>query len=70
MTQLGVAPLSYGTIADWCRLRGRNPNPAEVDALIELDAALMHHTTPEAKPVDEPKPTPAWPKRKGAPSQR
>jgi hypothetical protein len=43
----GLAPLAYGTIADWARLTGRRPRPHEVEALITLDAVLRH---PEAGP--------------------
>lgn len=38
----GVAPLSYGTIADWTRLTGAIVRPEEVRALIRLDAVLLH----------------------------
>lgn len=36
----GLAPLTYGTIADWARLTGRFPRPHEVRALLLLDAAI------------------------------
>lgn len=36
----GLAPLSYGTIATWAALTGRTPSPRDVEALLELDAAM------------------------------
>lgn len=36
----GLAPISYGTIADWARLTGRAPAPHEIRALLRLDAAM------------------------------
>jgi hypothetical protein len=62
--QYGVQPLSYGTLADWARLTDRHPTPAEVSALIALDAAM---SAPAEKPKStEAKPltTPSWPTRK------
>lgn len=39
-TMAGLAPLGFGTIADWARLTGRHPSPADVEALLQLDAAM------------------------------
>jgi hypothetical protein len=36
----GLAPLSYGTVADWAALTGRDPTPEEVEALMQLDVVL------------------------------
>ena len=38
----GVAPLSYGTIAQWAALTNRSVTPLEVDALIRIDAVMVH----------------------------
>lgn len=43
----GVNPLTYGTIADWARLTGRDLQPHEVHALITLDAVLRHPEPPK-----------------------
>ncbi len=43
----GVAPLTYGTIADWARLTGTEPEGYEVEALLLLDAVMRH---PEIDP--------------------
>lgn len=40
----GFAPLTYGTIVDWARLTGRQPDGADVLALMRLDAILRHPT--------------------------
>ncbi len=37
----GLAPLGYGTIADWSALTGNDPDPLEVEGMIAIDAALM-----------------------------
>jgi hypothetical protein len=37
----GLAPLTYGAIADWARLTGRRPHPYEVRALLTLDAVML-----------------------------
>jgi hypothetical protein len=37
----GFAPLSYGTVADWARLRGHTPSSADVEGLMRLDAVLL-----------------------------
>lgn len=38
----GVDPLTYPTIDAWARLTDRRPWPDEVDALLQLDAAMRH----------------------------
>lgn len=68
MSSAGMAPLGYGTIADWSRLTDQHPEPHEVDALLRLDAAMRHtpaieEKKPEREVVVEPKPS-RWPKPK------
>jgi len=60
----GMAPLSYGTIADWSRLTGTVIDPLEVEALIQLDGALIGSSGTAEADKPEPKPTPAWPEKK------
>lgn len=67
-TMSGLAPLSYETIAHWSTLTGRNPDPLEVRALIDLDSVLMgQYRDPDAKapePDEQPVRDDAWPERK------
>jgi len=44
--------LNYGTIADWCRLKGMRPTAAEVDALLMLDGILLHPPKEDAESGD------------------
>ena len=43
----GYAPLSYAELVSWALLTGRQVTPAEVDALMALDAVLRHPEPPE-----------------------
>lgn len=36
----GPNPLTYENIESWARLTGRSPEPYEVEALLEIDAAV------------------------------
>lgn len=45
----GLNPLTYTTIADWSRLTGTTVYPHEVQALLALDAVMLH----PPKPKDE-----------------
>lgn len=45
-SEVGVNPLSYQTVESWARLTGRTVSPADVDALMRLDAVLRN---PEAE---------------------
>lgn len=42
----GLAPLSYGTLAEWSKLNHTELSPIEVQALMYLDAILL---TPDKK---------------------
>lgn len=44
--QYDVHPLTYTTIAAWVKLTGRDPRPHEVEALLNVDAA-MFNSAPE-----------------------
>lgn len=41
-SEVGMNPLTYGTIESWARLTGRHPSPADVDALLRLDDVLRN----------------------------
>lgn len=43
----GLSPLAYSTIADWARFKCVSPEPHEVEALIALDAVMLHPGSPE-----------------------
>lgn len=60
----GLLPLSYTTIADWARLTDTDVDPLEVDALMQLDAAMLYPEEPKEDGEPEVKPTPAWPTKK------
>jgi hypothetical protein len=38
----GLLPLSFTTIAAWSELKGVSVEPHEVDALIQLDSAMLY----------------------------
>lgn len=44
VTMVGTfpAPLTYGQLAEWARLMGREPTPGDVDALFALDAVARN----------------------------
>ncbi len=44
----GYNPLTYSTIADWARLKDVDIEPHEVDALLYLDAVMLHPGDREA----------------------
>ena len=66
--QHGVNPLTYGTIADWSRLTDQYPEPHEVDALFQIDAAMIYTPEVEEKKAPESPEAPKvpWPKRKAS----
>lgn len=40
--QYGPAPLTYEGIEAWARLRDRQLEPFEVDAILRMDIAMLH----------------------------
>lgn len=71
----GLAPLGYGTIESWARLRGEDPTPMEVVALMELDGVFRDpdadvdgtddvEQDEMARTPDEIREQYAWPERK------
>lgn len=62
----GLAPLTYEAVAAWAALRGVRPTPAEVGALLAIDAALSAPAGPReaSRAEGEPAPQRAWPTRK------
>ena len=56
----GIAPLGYGTIAEWARLMSIEPSPLEVQALILLDGVIRNPEAVDDEP-DEPKDIEPWP---------
>lgn len=41
----GFAPLTYSTIIAWASLTGASPSAHEVEALLVLDAVMLHPGT-------------------------
>ena len=64
LSEVGVAPLSYATLAEWARFRGVALEWWEVEALLRLDAELRHPSEDETGEAEEAPPVPVWPKRK------
>ena len=58
----GPEGLTYQGIDAWARLTGADPEPVEVEALFELDAAVREPSEPQAQ--NEQAPVRAWPVRK------
>lgn len=56
----GFAPLSYATIDAWARLTDRTVTPAEVEALIQLDTALLAPGGADADESDAPAAPDQW----------
>jgi hypothetical protein len=44
--ELGFAPLTYTTVADWSRLMGLAVAPHEVEALMQIDGVMRHPGEP------------------------
>lgn len=68
----GLAPLSHAEVVAWAALTDSRPEPWEIDALMEIDAALRWRESDEdeSKPDEAPaaqKPVPAWPERRREP---
>lgn len=68
----GLAPLSYQAVEAWARLMDVRLHPWEVDALMELDAAIRCPDPPADEEQERPKPAeaPAWPTRKQQPAAK
>lgn len=64
----GLAPLTYESIMSWAVLKGVQPTPYEVEALLSLDATLRagkeEKTDETPEPGEGPNEASRWPKRK------
>lgn len=63
----GPAPLSHRELDAWARLTRTDPDPLEVWALMQLDAAAMDDSEApkeEAEPAPRAAEAPAWPAKK------
>jgi len=65
----GAVPLSHREILSWSHLTGNVLEPWEVEALVELDAAIRHPDPKESDPEVKAKPvkTGGWPQRRTEP---
>lgn len=66
LSEAGVAPLGYATLAAWAGFRGVTLEWWEVETLLRVDAELRHPGEDEPAEAEEAPPVPVWPTRKMA----